>query len=152
MVGFAWGVGLYSIHSAILYTCCHKGFTCLACILSGEWEGPHYLAHGTAMKQWSNPCKALGAETGTQWANSAGLTATCWAAGPHWQPTPGFLPGETHGRRSLVGYGPWGCRELDTTEQLHFTTWLGWELPSGSHYTVVFLSIRWLQLFHLVIK
>ena len=26
-----------------------------------------------------------------------------------------FLPGP-HGQRSLVGYGPWGCRELDTTE------------------------------------
>ena len=31
-----------------------------------------------------------------------------------------FLPGESHGRRSLVGYGPWGCKELDTTEWLHF--------------------------------
>ena len=37
-----------------------------------------------------------------------------------WQPTPVFLPGESHGRRSLVGYSPRGCRESDTTEQLHF--------------------------------
>ena len=35
-----------------------------------------------------------------------------------WQPTPGFLPGESHGQRSLVGYGPWGHRELDMTERL----------------------------------
>ena len=33
-----------------------------------------------------------------------------------WQPTPVFLPGESHGWRSLVGCSPWGCRELDTTE------------------------------------
>ena len=33
-----------------------------------------------------------------------------------WQPTPVFLPGESHGRRSLVGYSPWGCTESDTTE------------------------------------
>ena len=33
-------------------------------------------------------------------------------------PTPVFLPGESHGQRSLVGYGPWGRKELDTTEQL----------------------------------
>ena len=33
-----------------------------------------------------------------------------------WQPTPVFLPGESHGQRSLVGYSPWGCKELDTTE------------------------------------
>ena len=34
------------------------------------------------------------------------------------QPTPVFLPGELHGQRSLVGYSPWGRKELDTTEQL----------------------------------
>ena len=27
-------------------------------------------------------------------------------------------PGESHGQRSLPGYCPWGCKELDTTEQL----------------------------------
>ena len=27
-----------------------------------------------------------------------------------WQPTPGFLPGESHGQRSLSGYGPWVAR------------------------------------------
>ena len=31
-----------------------------------------------------------------------------------------LLPGESHGRRSLVGYSPWGLEESDTTEQLHF--------------------------------
>ena len=28
-----------------------------------------------------------------------------------WQLTPVFLPGESHGQRSLVGYSPWGCKE-----------------------------------------
>ena len=32
-----------------------------------------------------------------------------------WQPTPVFLPGESHGQRSLVVYSPWGHKELDTT-------------------------------------
>ena len=32
------------------------------------------------------------------------------------QPTPVFLPGKSHGRRSLVGYSLWGRKELDTTE------------------------------------
>ena len=36
-----------------------------------------------------------------------------------WQPTPVFLPGESHGRRSLVGYSPRGRKELDTTECLN---------------------------------
>ena len=35
-----------------------------------------------------------------------------------WEPTPVFLPREFHGQRSLMGYGPWGCKELDTTKQL----------------------------------
>ena len=33
-----------------------------------------------------------------------------------WQPIPVFLPGESHGRRSLVGCSPWGRTESDTTE------------------------------------
>ena len=33
-----------------------------------------------------------------------------------WQPTPVLLPGKFHGRRSLVGYSPWGLKELDMTE------------------------------------
>ena len=36
------------------------------------------------------------------------------------QPTPVFLPAESHGQRSLVGYSPGGRKELDMTEQLHF--------------------------------
>ena len=37
-----------------------------------------------------------------------------------WHPTPVFLPGKSHGRRSLVGCSPWGREESDTTERLHF--------------------------------
>ena len=35
-------------------------------------------------------------------------------------PTPGLVPGKSHGWRSLVGCSPWGCEESDTTERLHF--------------------------------
>ena len=34
-----------------------------------------------------------------------------------WQPTLVFLPGQSHGQRSLVGYSPWGHKESDTTER-----------------------------------
>ena len=40
-----------------------------------------------------------------------------------WQPIPVFLPGESHGQRSLVGYSPWGCKEWGTTERLSMHTW-----------------------------
>ena len=37
-----------------------------------------------------------------------------------WHPTPVLLPGKSHGWRSLVGCSPWGLKESDTTERLHF--------------------------------
>ena len=52
------------------------------------------------------------------WVRSLG-----WERSPgegKWQPTPVLLPGESHGWRSLVGYSPWGCKESDRTERLHF--------------------------------
>ena len=36
------------------------------------------------------------------------------------QPAPVFLLGTFHGQRSLVGYSPWGCRELDTPEHISY--------------------------------
>ena len=33
-----------------------------------------------------------------------------------WQPTSVFMPGKSHGRRSLAGYTPWVCKESDMTE------------------------------------
>ena len=60
-----------------------------------------------------------------------------------WQPTPGLLPGNSHGWRSLVGCSPRGRYESDTTEQLPFhfhfhalekvlaphSSTLAWKLP-----------------------
>ena len=39
-----------------------------------------------------------------------------------WQPTPGFLTGESHGQRGLAGYSPRGHKELDMTEHAHLRT------------------------------
>ena len=36
-----------------------------------------------------------------------------------WQLGPVILPRKLHGQRSLVGYCPWGCKELDFTEHKH---------------------------------
>ena len=56
-----------------------------------------------------------------------------------WQPTPVLLLGKSHGRRSLVGCSPWGRKESDTTERLHFhalenemathSSVLAWRIP-----------------------
>ena len=60
-----------------------------------------------------------------------------------WQPTPALLPGESHGRRSLVGFSPWVtiCQTLlrDFTFTFHFhalekemathSSVLAWRIP-----------------------
>ena len=38
--------------------------------------------------------------------------------GVKWLPTPVFLPGESHGQKSLAGYSPWNHNELDAIERL----------------------------------
>ena len=56
-----------------------------------------------------------------------------------WQPIPVFLPGNSHGGRSLVGCSPWGREELEMTEWLYFhasekemathSSVLAWRIP-----------------------
>ena len=61
-------------------------------------------------------------------------------------PTPLFLPGKSHGRRSLVGCSPWGRCESDTTEQLHFWTFRLLSAVLSQHH---FLGVKIAQLeFH----
>ena len=59
------------------------------------------------------------------WANDITSAKAIYARFTHyrrrqWHPTPVLLPGKSHGWRSLVGCSPWGRKESDTTEQLHF--------------------------------
>ena len=52
---------------------------------------------------------------GDDWATSLSLfTFMLWRR--KWQPTPVFLPGESQGQGSLVGFHLWGRTESDTTE------------------------------------
>ena len=53
-----------------------------------------------------------------------------WRTGS--QPTSVFLPEESHGQRSVVGYSPSHCNESDTTEQLNWTEWYFHSFPGGS--------------------
>ena len=83
----------------------------------GAWQA---TIHGVA-QSWTR-LKQLSS------SSSDGKEYTCNAGDPgfdpwvgktpwrrKWQPTPVLLPGEFHGRRSLVGYSPWDRKELDTT-------------------------------------
>ena len=90
------------------------------------------LAQGTWGEQWgaeNGSCMGLEWTSGRpQWLcgqESACPSRTLWRCrfDPRvrkspwrrkWQPAPGFLPGESHGQRSLVGYGPWGSEKSQT--------------------------------------
>ena len=92
------------------------------------------LTHSLTQFAWAHGC--LGFPGG-----SDGKVSACHAIEPchgfdpwvrkipwrrKWQPTAVFLPGESHGQRSLVGYSPCGHKELDTTERLHFLSFFLW--------------------------
>ena len=72
-----------------------------------------------------------------------------WSLGQEWLPTPVILLGEFHGQRSLVGYNPWGCKELGVTEQV--------TLLEGSKWSKCFQGAKatkktwWTELTHLMI-
>ena len=63
-----------------------------------------------------------------QSSNSRDLLYLWWKK---WQHTTVFLPRKFHGLRRLVGYSPWGHKESDTTERLHFDLHFHglWRLP-----------------------
>ena len=61
--------------------------------------------------------------------------------------TPIFLPGKSHGQRSLVGYSLWGRKELDTTEHTHAHVLLASEklsFPKWFRLEFLCLHFRWL--------
>ena len=69
---------------------------------------------------YSFPCGSVGKEYACNVGDQGSISGSERSPGERkWQSTPVFLPGEFHGQRSLVGYNPWGLKELDTTEQLN---------------------------------
>ena len=50
-----------------------------------------------------------------------------------WHPTPVLLPGKPHGQKSLAGYSPWGCNELDMTEHVQEISLCPFPFNSPSH-------------------
>ena len=49
-----------------------------------------------------------------------------------WQPTPVFLPGESHRQRNLAGYSLWGCKRVGQDLSTKHVT--GWALPTSFGY------------------
>ena len=120
MSGSSWFTYYWSLAWRIL------SITLLVCEMSAVYSSLSIL--------WHCPSLRLGLPDGSE------VKASAWNAGDPgsipgsekthwrrtWQPTPVFLPGESHGQRSLAGCSPWGHKESDTTEWLTHThiSWL----------------------------
>ena len=70
-------------------------------------------------------CRILSSPNNNDCNNRGRFSGICLASEciywrRQWHPTPVLLPGKSHGQRSLVCCSPWGCKESDTTERLHF--------------------------------
>ena len=80
-----------------------------------------YIVNATSFQNnWGFPSGASGKEPACQCRRHKRCGFNLWVGKipwrRKWQPTGGFLTGESHGQRSLVGYSPWGRKESDTTE------------------------------------
>ena len=81
----------------------------------GKLSSGHRTGKGQFSSQSQRRAMPKNAQTTTQFHSSHML-----ATRRQWHLTLVLLPGKSHERRSLVGCSPWGCKELDTTERLHF--------------------------------
>ena len=77
----------------------------------------HWEIRDAQLPRWLS-----GKESTCQWRRHRRLGFNPWVGKIPWrrkrQPTPAFLPEKSPGQRSLAGYSPNGCKELDTTEPL----------------------------------
>ena len=77
-------------------------------------------------RSYSVPGNTSGKESACQCRRHKRLVYNPWVGKipwrRRWHPTPVFLPGESHGQRSLVGYSPRDRKELDKTEHLSTKT------------------------------
>ena len=99
------------------WLCTCPSFISVVCICS--FNHLHVIQSGF-------PGGASGKEPACQWRRHKRYRFDPWVWKILWrrtgQPPPVFLPGESHGQSSLAGYSPWGRKESDTTERLHFTS------------------------------
>ena len=95
-----------------------------------------------------------GGSDGKESTCSGGTTSSHWVRKipwrREWQPTPLFLLGEADEQKSLVGYRPWGCIELDRTERLsmhiRWWTWLLMNLEFKAVAVVMGLFVYFVNL------
>ena len=92
---------------------------------SGFQSGSYFVPWGTFGKVWRHFLSRLGCRRARTCVCVCVCVCVCdvlpafseWQQ-RKWQSTLVFLPGKSHGQRSLVGYSPWGLEKPDKTERL----------------------------------
>ena len=101
------------------------------------WSLTHWAGHFCEKCKVQNndsifilhPCAPRGPPRGVVWVCTHFLShfkavpsviRLCFSWRMKWQSSPVLLPGKSHEQMSLVRYSPWGHKESDTTERLHF--------------------------------
>ena len=98
---------------------CYMKISCQKFLVT--WGRRNSKTEETAILEWIYPESLTILHSNCMTLTSPGIGH--WLGGickGNGTPTPVLLPGKYHGWRSLVGCSPWGCRESDTTEWLHF--------------------------------
>ena len=99
----------------LLYSCLENS------IVRGAWRAiVHEIANRHDKASQGFPGGSSGKESACECRRSRRCCFGPWVGKMpwkrKWQPAPVFLPGESHGQRSLAGCSPWGRKESDTTE------------------------------------
>ena len=102
-------------------------FTYLSWAMYFLWDSDSFISVLSTLRSasvpiWGLPSRRYGKESACPCRRYKRLKLDSWDRRipwrRKWQSTPAFLPGELHGQRSLVGYSPWGLRQLDMTEHV----------------------------------
>ena len=101
---------MFSKQAAFRVACVHvTGWTLLLLLFSMNFSVAVGFPGGASGKEFTSQCRRCKRHAFGPWFGKIP-----WRR--ERQPTPVFLPGESHGQRSLAGYSPWGHKESDTTE------------------------------------
>ena len=127
LLGYCWAHGKSSV-SERYYICCYIKIRALPDNFWNSSDSKGFPGDSVGGREPACQCRRHGFKP---WVREI-----FWRK--KWQPTPLFLPGESHGQRSLVGYSPWGHKESDMPRWL--TLSLFWYVIKHS-----FLGLRFFR-------
>ena len=120
--------GGFSLRHSLLVVSEQKCVSLVKSALRSQGKTSHRRTHPLYHFVWGFPGGTSGEEPACQCRRHKRCSFDPWVRkipwNRKWQPTPVFLPGESHGQRSLMGYSPWGRKESDMTEAGIEATWI----------------------------